>query len=191
MYQLKQSVTESRRGCVAAGLLRRERPLLSAWYANPLSPGTVAGLQAALQRELQVRLCTGAPCFQCHVLQLVCHFQGQVDVSLEFEKLQVAASDIFEQALLELLYGQLLMSCKKAGARRHLANGFTLAADELASADYFRLVRQHELLAYLPLSDMPTLPQDLESLLAEAAIIKQLRDSDCNQYRRPHLDTIG
>ncbi|NOR41039.1 MAG: hypothetical protein GQ537_07515 [Gammaproteobacteria bacterium] len=191
MYQLKQSVTEPRHGCVAAGLLRHESPLLSAWYANPLSPDTVAGLQAALQRELQARLCSGMPCFQCHVLQLVCHFQDQVDVSLEFEKLRAAASDMFERALLELVYGQLLMSCKQTGARQHLADGFTLAAGELASIDYFRLVKQHELLAYLPLSDMPSLPQDLESLLAESGVIKQLRDSDCKQYRLPHLDTIG
>ena len=191
MYQLKQSVTEPRHGCVAARLLRQKSPLLSAWYANPLSPDTVAGLQAALQRELQARLCSGAPCFQCHVLQLVCHFQEQVDASFEYEELQTAASNMLEQALLELVYGQLLMSCKQTGASKHLADGFTLAAGELASVDYFQLVKQHELLAFLPLSDTPSLPQDLEPLLAEAGVIKQLRDSDCKQYRLPHLDTVG
>lgn len=191
MYQLKQSITDHEPGCTAARLLRGQRPLLAAWYGNPLPFDSVTRLQAAAQRELQTRLCAGAHCFQIHVLQLVCYFQDQVNVRLKYENLQATARDTFEHALLELVYGQLLISCRKAGANRHLADGFALANDYLASADYFILVRQHELLAYLPLSETPSLPQDLASLLAEAVVIKQLQSGECIQYRPTHLDTVG
>jgi hypothetical protein len=191
IYQLKQPVSEHGQGRAATALLCVRRPLLSAWYGTPLSRDRVACLQVAAQDELQARLCSGTPCFQLHVLQLVCRFQGQADVGLAYEKLLTAAQDVFEQALLELVYGQLLISCKKAGAHQHLADGFVLAADYLASADYFQLVRQHELLACLPLSEIPSLPQPLESLLAEAAVIKQLQGGTGAQFGRTHLDTLG
>ncbi|HAJ91870.1 MAG TPA: hypothetical protein DCO71_04500 [Gammaproteobacteria bacterium] len=185
---MKQTVTDRES---AAGLLRGQRPLLSAWYGNPLSRYSEANLLVAAQCELQARLRVAAPCFQCHVLQLVCNFQGHVDVRLKYEKLQAAARDTFERALLELVYGQLLMSCKQAGALRHLADGFALAAHDLASADYFQLLRRHELLAYLPLSDAPSLPQNLGSLLAEAAVIGQLQAGEVIPYQQTHMDTVG
>jgi hypothetical protein len=191
MYLSKQSVTESEQVCAAAGLLRGQRPPLAAWYGNPLPRDSATRLQVAAQRELQTRLCTGSPCFQLHVLQLVCQFRDQDGIRLEYEKMQMAAKDVFERALLELVFGQLLISCKKAGAHLHLADGFVLAANYLASADYFTLLRQHELLACLPLSEKPSLPQDLASLLAEAAIIRQLQGGKCIQYSPTHLDTVG
>jgi hypothetical protein len=191
LYQLKQSLTDADRGCVAAGLLHGQRPSLSAWYGTPLSRVIAARLYAAAQHELQTRLLAGAPCFQIHVLLLVCHFRCQTGTELEYEKLKVVVKGTYERALLELVYGQLLISCKKAGAYQHLADGFALAVDYLTSADYFQLVRQHELLAGLPLSDTPSLPQDLPSLLAEAAVIKQLQEGAGTQYRPTHLDTVG
>ena len=109
----------------------------------------------------------------------------------EYEKIQMVATDAFELALLELVYGQLLMSCKRAGAHQHLADGFELAVDHLASDEYFQLLRQHELLAWLPLSETPSLPQELASLLTEAAVIKQLQEGEGMQCRPAHLDTIG
>ena len=120
MSQLKQTVTEFKRGGTAAGLLYGARPLLSSWYGNPLSRESLSGLQAALQHELQARLCSGEPCFEIHVLQFVCNFQRQIDVSPEYEELQAAAGNTYNQALLELVYGQLMISCKKTGARQHL-----------------------------------------------------------------------
>ena len=191
-YQLKQSVTDVGQGFAAAGLQYGRRPLLSAWYGQPLSRDTAAKLHVVAQRELQVRLREGAPCFQIHVLQLVCHFRYQVGSVQEYEKMQMVATDVFELALLELVYGQLLISCKQAGAHQHLADGFALAVDYLASDEYFQLLRQHELLGCLPLSETPSLPQDLASLLTEAAVIKQLEEGGGMQCcRSTHLDTIG
>jgi len=191
VHQLKQAVTGAAQGCAAAGLLHGQRPLLSVWYADPLPRASVVRLQAAAQRELQARLCAAVPSFQVHVLQLVCHARVQTGIGLEFEKLRSAANDTFDLALLELVYGQLLTSCKQTGARQHLADGFALAANYLATADYFALLRQHELLACLPLADTPSLPQKLASLLTEAAVIKQLQAGECRQYRQAHRDTVG
>jgi hypothetical protein len=191
MYQLKQSVSEPGQGCAVTALLHGHQPLLSAWYAAPLSRDRVARLQVAVQDELQTRLCNGISCFQLHVLRLVCRFQRQADIELEYQQLLTAAQAASEQALLELVYGQLLTSCKQAGAHQHLVDGFILAADYLSSTEYFQLVRQHELLAWLPLSETPSLPQPLASLLAEAAVIKQLQGGADVQFGRAHLDTLG
>ena len=191
LYQLKQTVIEPEQGSAAAGLLHRPRSRLSAWYANPLSRDKAARLQVAAQREMQLRLCAGSRCFQLHVLQFICQFSDQGSVVLEYEKLQAVAQDSFERALLELVYGQLLVCRKRVGAHRHLAGGFALAAGHLASADYFKLLRQHELLTYLPLSETPSVPQELESLLEEAAVIRQLRAAECSPYGQAHLDTVG
>ena len=190
-HQLNQAVTAADPGCAAAGLLHGQRPALSVWYGDPLPRTTVARLQVAAQRELQARLCAALPCFQVHVLQLVCHAHDQAGIGLEFEKLRSAANNTFDMALLELVYGQLLTSCKQTGARRHLADGFALAVNYLAANDYFALLRQHELLACLPLSETPSLPQKLASLLTEAAVIKQLQAGECRQYRQAHRDTVG
>lgn len=191
MYQLKQSVSEYGQGCSVTALLRQRQPLLSAWYAAPLSRDRVTRLQVVVQDEQQTRLCNGESCFQLHVLQLVCRFQRQLDVELEYQQLLAAVQDASEQALLELVYGQLLTSCKQTGAHQHLADGFILAADYLSSTDYFQLLRQHELLAWLPLSETASPPQPLASLLAEAAVIKQLRGAADVQFGRAHLDTLG
>jgi hypothetical protein len=191
LHQSKQSVKGAGCVCEAAGLLLGERPLLSVWYGNPLSRVTDTRLHVAAQKELQIRLCAGVPCFQVHVLRLVCLFREQIRAALEYEKMKVVAQDAYEHALLELVYGQLLMSCKKAGAYQHLADGFALAVDYLTSHEYFQLLRQHELLACLPLSETPSVPQELPSLLAEAAVIKQLQAGAGTGYRPTHLDTVG
>ncbi len=191
MCQLKQSVSEPGQGCAVTALLHQHQPLLSAWYAAPLSRDKVTRLQVAVQDELQTRLCNAASCFQLHVVRLVCRFQRQVDVELEYQQLLTAVQDASEQALLELVYGQLLASCKQTGAHQHLADGFALAAEYLSSADYFRLVRQHELLGWLALADAASAPQQLQSLLVEAAVIKQLQGDTGVAVGGAHLDTLG
>ena len=150
-----------------------------------------ADLHASCEQALQSRLRDGAPCFQLRVLQLVCHFWLTQAITLEYERLQVSATGSDAQALLELVYGQLLFSCKYRQAHRHLERGFSLAAPLLGAADYFQLVRRHELLGYLSRSDTPSLPQPLDALLAEAAVIRRLQQGVGRQYPCAHLDTVG
>ena len=175
----------------AASLLLQRPPSLAAWYADPLAQGMAEELHAGAEQALQARLRAGAACFQLRVLQLVCHFWLAESISLEYERLRISAVDGCEQALLELVYGQLLVSCKDRPAHRHLERGFALAAPQLDAADYFRLLRRHELLGYLHLSGTATLPQALDALLAEAAVIRRLQQGTCKQYRGTHADTVG
>ena len=191
MYQQKHVVTETGQNCAVTALLYQQCPQLSEWYATPLTRSRLVYLQSALQQELQTRLCNGASCYALHLLQFVCRFQYRIDVQLDYQQLLAAVQNVPEQALLELVYGQLLASCKQTGAHQHLADGFALAAEYLSSADYFRLVRQHELLGWLALADTASAPQQLQSLLAEAAVIKQLQGDTGVPFGATHRDTLG
>ena len=191
MYQQKQVVTEHGQNYAVTALLHQQCPQLSEWYATPLTRSRLVYLQSALQQELQTRLCNGASCYALHLLQFVCRFQYRIDVQLDYQQLLAAVQNVPEQALLELVYGQLLASCKQTGAHQHLADGFALAAEYLSSADYFRLVRQHEMLGWLALADTASAPQQLQSLLAEAAVIKQLQGDTGVPFGATHRDTLG
>ena len=191
MYQQKQVVTEHGQNYAVTALLHQQCPQLSEWYATPLTRSRLVPLQSALQQELQTRLCNGASCYALHLLQFVCRFQYRIDVQLDYQQLLAAVQNVPEQALLELVYGQLLASCKQTGAHQHLADGFALAAEYLSSADYFRLVRQHELLGWLAFADTASAPQQLQSLLAEAAVIKQLQGDTGVPFGATHRDTLG
>jgi len=176
---------------VAATLLAQGGASLAAWYADPLPRAAAQDLEARAGQSLQLRLRTGAPCFQLQLLQLLCRFWLAGVATLEYAQLRVAADGAHERALLELVYGQLLVCRKYRQAHRHLQRGFTLASAELDAADYFRLLRRHELLAYLCLAESPAPPRDLDALLAEAAVIRCLRGGAVRQYRCAHLDTVG
>lgn len=191
IYQQKQSVTEHGQSYAITALLHEPPPQLSAWYATPLTRRQLAYLQSATQQELQTHLCNGASCYALHVLQFVFRFQQQVDVEPGYQQLLAAAQNVPEQALLELVYGQLLASCKQTGALQHLADGFALAAGFLSSTDYFRLLRQHELLGWLRFAATASASQPLQSLLAEAAVIKQLQGETGVPFEAAHLDTLG
>jgi hypothetical protein len=164
---------------------------LAAWYAEPLSVADAARLYAGTEKSLRYRLCTGLPVFQLQVLQLLCHYRMDVPVSLEYQQLAASAMEKHDRALLEIVYGQLLFSCRQRPALQHLDRGFSLAAGYLEATDYFLLVRRHDLLRHIPLADARVAPQGLQSLLAEAAVIRQLRGAARDHCSVSHQDTIG
>lgn len=164
---------------------------LAEWYATPLSPAEAGALLSLAQQAVQQRLRSGASCIPLQVLLQVCRFwlvepPAQPEVSWQY-----TARSAREAALQELVHGQLLVSRKLRPAQAHLSFGFRHAAPLLETADYFRLLRQHELLASLPLSRQPATAQDLPALLNEAAVIRRLQRSDRRQPAWPHLDTLG
>lgn len=170
-------------------LLAGQQPALATWYGEPLGAVTAAALYTRAQRELQPCLNRGA--FPLHVLQLVCDFWRRADGAPAYETLAAAAASRREQALLELVYGQLLMSRKLRPANAHLARGFGLAAPWLASVSYFELVRRHERLACLRLTDTAAPAQGLSRLLSEAAVVRRLRDGGKRRGVNEHCDTVG
>ena len=74
---------------------------------------------------------------------------------------------------------------------QYLARGFSLAVPYLESAEYFTLLRRHELLAGLHLTDTPSPPAPLQNLLAEAAVVGCMQQSDRRHVRALNLDTLG
>jgi len=189
MISANQSVTGGR-GALAR-LLQSAPYSLADWYATPLAPAEARALQSAALEAIQRRLRKGESCFPLQVLLQICRFwidglPGQVR-----KVTRHMAGSAREAALQALVHGQLLASRKLHPAGVHLSLGFRHAAPLLETADYFRLLRVHELLAYLPLSDQPAVPLDLPALLNEAAVIRRLQRGDRRRPAGPHLDTLG
>ena len=172
--------------------LRDCPPSLAAWYADPLAAADASRLLTDTEKALRSRLCAGLPVYHLHILQLLLRYWLGAGVSLEYQQLAASATRKRDRALLEIVYGQLLLSRRQWPALQHLDRGFTLAAGYLEATDYFLLVRRHELLRHLPLGNAPVAPQGLQALLAEAAVISQLQGT---AGRHPcgaaHHDTIG
>lgn len=175
----------------AGDLLKSARPSLTGWYADPMDAPAAQVLLDRAHRRLRSRLCCGGRCFQLHVLRMLCHHWLQSDSALDFRQLSALASDDSERALVELVYGQLLISGKRLPAWQHLERGFSLAARLLDTVDYLLLLRRHDLLEYLPLSGSPVAAQDLQSLLKEAAVISRLRGNERRVHKSSHRDTLG
>jgi hypothetical protein len=164
---------------------------LAAWYGEPLAAADAERLRAGAEKALRYRLCTGQPVFQVHVQQLLARYWAGASISIEYQQLAAFACGKPDLALLEIIYGQLLMSRRHWPAMQHLDRGFNLAAAYLEATDYFLLVRRHELLRLLPLSQVPLAPQGLQSLLVEAAVIRQLQGTARPTCSPAHQDTIG
>jgi hypothetical protein len=176
---------------MTAPALAREQASLAAWYGEPLAASDAGRLCADAERLLRSRLCTGLPVFQLQVMHLLGRYWMGSSISLEYRHLAASTRVQRDRALLEIVFGQLLMSHKQRPALRHLDSGFRLAAKHIEAVDYFRLVRRHDLLRYLPLSDEAAAPQGLQSLLAEAAVIRQLRGAERYACGVSHHDTVG
>jgi hypothetical protein len=164
---------------------------LAGWYGEPLVAADAEALCAGAQKQLRVCLCAGQPVFSVQLLQLLAHFWMDVSVALEYQQLTASATGQRDRALLEIVYGQLLLSRRQWPAVQHLDRGFSLATDYLAATDYFLLVRRHELLRHIPLSSVRAAPQGLQSLLAEAAVIRELKGVGRHPCSLSHQDTIG
>ncbi|MGD2112862.1 MAG: hypothetical protein PVI50_05710 [Gammaproteobacteria bacterium] len=164
---------------------------LADWYATPLAPAAAGALLRVTQRAIQARLRSGGSCLPLEILLQIARF------SLEKPSAPLPAISrnpppaAREAALQELVYGQLLVSRKLQPAPAHLARGFRLAAPLLEATEYFRLVREHELLTCLPFSDTPAAARDLPALLNEAAVIRRLQRGNRRRPTWPHLDTVG
>jgi hypothetical protein len=176
---------------VAGKLLKPARPVLSNWYGDPIDAASAKALLERTERRLRSRLCHGGRCFPLHVLRMICRHWLQSDSALEYRQVSALACDDGERALVELVYGQLLISGRRLSARDYLARGFALAARLLDAADYFVLLRRHELLEFLPLSETPAVAQDLDSLLRQAGVIRRLRIGERRHRGNPHQDTLG
>ncbi|NNJ94050.1 MAG: hypothetical protein HKP57_04840 [Halobacteria archaeon] len=174
-----------------SGLFDREPPSLSAWYAEPLDTVVAGDLLVRAEAGQQACLRAGESCFRLRVLAIICHAWLGSEPEIRHEALAALAGDAHERALLDLVQGQLLASRKISGAMEYLQNGFRLAAPQLGATEYFALLQRHDLLDCLPYSVNPSVPQNLASLLNEAAVINRLRVGERRHHVIGHLDTVG
>lgn len=165
---------------------------LGAWYAEPVAPEQAAAMLERSRAALRQAYFSGQDAFGLRLREMIARFWLGRPVEADHLSLVGTATGVRERALAELVYGQLLMSRKLAGAMERLDAGFALAVPLLAPADYFALLKRHDLLRHLPLSTQPAPAQDLASLLAEAAVIRRLQAA-AGPPRRAHspTDTVG
>lgn len=175
----------------ARELLKPARPALSGWYGDPMTDSSARALLDDTERRLRSRLCHGGRCLPLHVLRMICRYWLRFDIALDYRQLCAIVGDAGDRALVELVYGQLLITGRRLGAREHLARGFSLAARLLGAAEYFALLRRHELLESLPLSETSAGAQRLDSLLRQAAVIRRLREAERQRPGNVHHDTVG
>lgn len=149
---------------------------LGMWYADPLDKGQARALLAEGERRRLRAARSGRHCLSAELQQLVAHHWLGRPLEGDYQRLALAARGTAHgRALVELIYGQLLMSRRLRGAMRHLERGFSLAHALLAPADYFLLLKRHSLLGRLPLGKQPLPAESLHGLLATAAVIARLQ----------------
>ncbi len=149
--------------------------LLGRWYADPLTPAQATALleQARARRTPHGR--RNRRCYTCRLQELVARFwlgESTDDEYLQLQRnLRRTAHGL---ALLELVYGQLLMSRRLSPARQHLDEGFRLANRLFTAVDYLTTLNRHQLLAWLPLSKQASPAATLTSLLTTARVVARL-----------------
>ena len=148
---------------------------LGRWYADPLTPQQAQTLLEETRTRRHPRAGRNRRCYTCQLQELVARYWLGEAVQDEYQRLaQRLRHTSHGRALLELIYGQLLMSRRLSAARRHLDEGFRRAVPLLSTTDYFAILRRHQQLARLPLTDNELPPQTLAALLTTAAVIERM-----------------
>lgn len=172
----------------------RRDSLLAEWHADPRPH---ASAYAAWRRALRSggRKVGDGRGLPPDLQALVARFWAGRPVVPAYQTL-VAQSPPGEpsRALVELVYGQLLMSRKLTGARGHLEAGFDMARSWFSARDYFTVLKRHQLLARLPLTEAGSAPRTLADLLTEARVVARLEGTPGPARRGPvsgREDTLG
>jgi hypothetical protein len=168
-----------------------DEPSLSAWYADPL------GVEQAEQLLLDVRnklgRARGSHYLQLRLQEIIARYWLGRDISTDIENLQTTCKDDYCRALIKLVYGQLLICRKQQGALDYLQQGFRQGANLFTAVEYLEVMRRHERLKHLVLSEQAAEGRSLEDLLKEADVIKELQGKanyHCD-VRGDREDTVG
>ena len=175
-------------------LLSGQRVSLASWFASPLSRQQAETWLPNIRRRTQDSLNGGQDGSAVPLAELIVQYWLGRDVEAIYQNRRALPGGHRERAMLELCYGQLLMARKIEIAWQHLDRGFELAAHILQPEDYFLVLKRHERLRALALSAQPSKPMHLDELLAEAAVIQQLKGAGRGTHRltsgQMHLDTV-
>jgi hypothetical protein len=159
---------------------------LGRWYATPLSPEQAARLLALIEAKERARLRRGASCTTCQFSRLVARFWLGEPAENDYQGLTARLQHRHSpraRALLELIYGQLLLARRRRGALVHLDRGFSEGRHLFAPGDYFVVLKRHSLFRMLP-AEAEGAPLALEDLLTTARVIERLQG---NRRRAPQV----
>ncbi|OOZ41242.1 hypothetical protein BOW53_04485 [Solemya pervernicosa gill symbiont] len=174
-----------------ASLLSGESPSLALWYAEPMSQSEAEVLFKRAQQAQRTALIHATSPFLPRLTALLASFWlGGYEEDEWLQMAQLASSE-YEQVLVELLQGQLLVSRKLSGALHHLKSAFMKASNLLEAEGYFEVLKRHEVLACLPTAPHPAEPLGLEALLTEAAVIQRMGGCTAMVPKREPIDTVG
>lgn len=167
---------------------------LGIWYADPLSYEQARALLAESEARERGRKSRGGSTLACRLQHMAAQYWLGRDIGDEYLMLRpIAARSAHGRALLELVYGQLLVSRHRVEGLNHLEQGFRLASRLFAAGDYLQVMNRHRLLRQLPLSGTPAKAAPLEALLTSARVIERMSQSDKRRgaYRHDPKDTYG
>lgn len=156
----------------------KELGILARWYAEPLNHNDAQALLEVSQRREQALLKRHGRSYLSPLLKLVAlHWLGErTDEYYHYLTSQHSGSTHL-QILKPLLYGQLLMSRRLDGAMQYLDEAFLHARLLLRPDDYFTLMKRHQVLKRIPLSDKGARPESLTELLTTASVIERMQDN--------------
>lgn len=168
--------------------------ILGIWYADPLSPNEAMQLLVRCEERERERKRHRGNTLTCKLQAMLARFWLGGDIRDEYLMLKPAvARSAHARALLELIYGQLLISRRLAEGMKHLDIGFRLASNLFTAGDYLDVMNRHRLLRQLPLSDNPAKAEALDVLLTMARVIERMRQPENfrTAYRHDPKDTYG
>lgn len=168
--------------------------ILGRWFADPLTERQAAQLLEQSDARERRRKRHGGNTLTCRLQAMLAHFWLGKDIDEEYRMLQPAFSQSrHARALLELLYGQCLISQKLKRGIPHLERGFRLAVNLFAAEDYLKVMNRHRLLRQLPLSTTASEAETLDALITTARVIERMQRNDSRRspYRHDPTDTYG
>ena len=162
------------------------------WYAEPMRHDQALSLQMRVQQALQLAYSRGQASVELQLLDIITRYWLGRPVDHLVSSLSATLKVPSQQALLNLVYGQLLASRKHPSAMHWLEAGFRLAADLLDPEAYFDLLQRHALLRHLPAGQGEVEAHSLNVLLTEARVIQRLDSSGTRCRTMGHKsDTTG
>lgn len=172
--------------------MRCELPGLAIWMADPVDVETAVCSLGKLQHCMRAGNLDEHAVFSLRLGEIIARFWAGKDIEAGYKNLLALLNRTHQESVLELCIGQLLMARKLSPAWVHLERGFQLAAHLLEPEDYFLVMKRHELLRQLPLSQQGMEAVDLETLLSEARVIASLRGNATRRgkFKPEHKDTV-
>lgn len=165
---------------------------LAAWLGNPLSRSEARSCFALLRDLPCDRRGYQPESFNHRLSKLIARYWADQGAEMDYCNLVATVDTERDKAQLEFCYGQLLLARKLETAWEHLDAGFATAANLFLAEEYFMVLNRHKRLRFLVLSPGAASAADLDELLKEADVIRQLQGNPSRYWSGivQHQDTV-